>query len=107
MEGVCNVMYSPRELRTSERMETAVPPITGNQVRLPDECCDKRGFRPRIDVFRSPGLFNSPAVHDNDPVCHRERFILIVRDIDDGCPCLAVDCLDLIPKFEPEPGIEA
>jgi len=35
------------------------------------------------------------AVHDGDPIGHRERFLLIVRDVDEGRPKLGLDPLEL------------
>ena len=48
-----------------------------------------------VDLARAADLLDLPAVHDGDPVGHRERLFLIVRHVDERRPELVLDPLQL------------
>ena len=48
-----------------------------------------------VDLARAPDLLDAAAVHDRDPVGHRERLFLVVRDVDEGRAELVLDALQL------------
>ena len=48
-----------------------------------------------VDLLRRPALHDDAAVHDRDAVGHRERLLLVVRDVEERDPDLALDRLEL------------
>ena len=48
-----------------------------------------------VDLARASDLLDLAAVHDCDPVGHRERLFLVVRDVDERRPELVLDSLEL------------
>ena len=55
-----------------------------------DECC----FGVLVELGRGPELLDPARVHDRDRVGHRHRLFLVVRDVDEGDPDLALDPLE-------------
>ena len=56
---------------------------------------DEGRRRPLVDLDRSADLLDPAVVHHRDPVAHRQRLLLIVGDVDEGDPDLALDPLQL------------
>ena len=50
---------------------------------------------PVVDLLGIADLLDPAAVHDRDPVGHRQRLLLVVGDVDEGDPDLALDPLQL------------
>ena len=50
---------------------------------------------PLVDLLGAGDLLDPAAVHDRDPVGHRQRLLLVVGDVDEGDPDLALDPLQL------------
>ena len=50
---------------------------------------------PLVDLLGGADLLDPAAVHDRDPVGHRQRLLLVVGDVDEGDPDLALDPLQL------------
>ena len=48
-----------------------------------------------VDLARAADLLHPAAVHDGDPVGHRERLLLVVRHVDEGRAELGLDPLQL------------
>ena len=48
-----------------------------------------------VDLRRRPDLLDPPVVEDRDPVRHRQRLLLVVRDVDEGDPHVRLDRLQL------------
>ena len=48
-----------------------------------------------VDLAGAANLLHSAAVHDGDPIGHRERLLLVVRDVDEGRAELGLDSLEL------------
>ncbi len=65
------------------------------RVERADEVGHERGARMLVDLARAPGLLHLAAVHDGDPVGHRERLFLVVRHVDERRPELVLDALEL------------
>ena len=65
------------------------------QRAVADEAGDERGMRVAIDVLWPADLVDAAAVHHHDPVGHRQRLGLIVRDVDERRPERTVDAAKL------------
>ena len=48
-----------------------------------------------VDVLGRPALGDAAVVHHRDPVRHRQRLLLVVGDVDERDPDLALDLLEL------------
>ena len=48
-----------------------------------------------VQLGRRPELLDVPTVHDRDPVRHRHRLLLVVRDVDEGDANVVLDRLQL------------
>ena len=48
-----------------------------------------------VDLLGVGDLLDPAVVHDRDPVRHRQRLLLVVGDVDEGDPDLALDLLQL------------
>jgi hypothetical protein len=55
-----------------------------------------------VDLGRRPDLLDAAVVEHRQPVAHRERLLLVVRDVEEGDPHLAVDPLQLDLHLLPE-----
>ncbi len=51
--------------------------------------------RPLVDIGGRADLFDPPVVEDRKPVAHRERFLLVVRDVDEREAHRLLDLLEL------------
>src|SRR5262245_55794535 len=75
-------------------------------VRDADEAGDELGVRMLVDLGRRPDLLDLPVVEDRDAVAHRERFLLVVRHVDERDADLLLDPLQLglhpLPELEVE-----
>ena len=67
----------------------------GPEIGLADETGDEDRGRPVVDVGRGADLLHVARVHDRDAVTHRERFLLVMGDVDEGDADLALDALQL------------
>ena len=65
------------------------------QVRLPDEAGHEDRRRPIVDLGRAADLVHVARVHDRDAVTHRQRFLLVVGDVDERDADLALNSLEL------------
>src|SRR5919201_149123 len=76
------------------------------EIRLANETGRERGGRPRVYLAGRPDLFDAAFVHDGEPIAHRKRFALIVRDVDKCNPDLTLETLEdeqhAFPQFEVE-----
>ena len=59
-----------------------------------------------IDLELGPHLLDPPLVHDGDAVAHRQRFLLVVRDVEEGDVELLLIAADLDLHLGPELAIE-
>ena len=48
-----------------------------------------------VDILRSADLLDFAVFHDDDPVAHREGFLLVMRDVDEGYSELSLHILEL------------
>ena len=72
----------------------------------PDEARHERIGGTEIDVLRRADLRDVPVVDHRDPVGERERFRLVMRDIDRGDADLALQPLELAAHLVAQLGIE-
>ncbi len=79
----------------SSRTSPAAVHRRRHQVGDADEAGDEGGCGPLVDVLGDADLLDPAAVHHRDPVAHRQRLLLIVGDVDEGDPDLALDPLQL------------
>ena len=70
---------APADYNVTTRPEDLVD-NTIEQVGVPDELRDKPAGRLRIDLLRCADLLNAAGVHYRNPVRHRHRLALIMRD---------------------------
>ena len=66
-----------------------------DDVRDADETGDERRRGPLVELSRPRHLLDEPLIHHRDPVGHRERFLLVVRDVHEGRLRLLLDVLEL------------
>jgi hypothetical protein len=66
-----------------------------HEVRDAEEVSDEDGRRLLVDVSRRAELLDAPLGHDGEAVGHRQRLLLVVRDVEEGDADLALDCLQL------------
>ena len=66
-----------------------------DDVRDADEAGDERRRGPLVELTRPGDLLDQPLIHHRDPVGHRERFLLVVRDVHEGRLRLLLDVLEL------------
>jgi hypothetical protein len=77
-----------------------------NQVALPDELCGKRAGGLVIQLARGANLNQPPLVQQRDAVSDRERFFLVVRDINRRAPGRLADPPDFRAHLLAEPRIQ-
>jgi hypothetical protein len=58
--------------------------LAGNPVHDADELGYERGGRVVVELVRRGDLLELALPHDPDPVRHRQRFLLVVRDEQGG-----------------------
>src|SRR5262249_50237513 len=82
-------------LRADERHEIAVariePSLDEVHRRAADEAPDEEVRRVVVDVLGMARLLEDAVAHDGDPVAHRHRLDLVVRDVDRRCLELVLD----------------
>ena len=61
-------------------------------VRHAHEARDELALWVLVDLRRRPDLLDSPLVEHGQAVGHRERLLLVVRDVDEGDPDLSAGC---------------
>ena len=67
-----------------------------------DEGVGRRSYRSRCE----PTCCTPPFGHDDEPVGHRQRLLLVVRDHHRGQPQLLLQLADLDAHFLPQLGVE-
>ena len=81
-------------------------PAAFDDVRRADEPGDEFGRRPLVDLVGGADLLDPPVVEDGEVVAHRQRFLLVVRDVDERHPELALERLEedlhLLAKLQVE-----
>ena len=87
----------PLALRHTGNRESANDLVDGQveRVQRADEIGDKGGLRVLVHLARAADLLDAAAVHDRDAVGHGERFLLIVRHVDERRAELVLDPLQL------------
>ena len=73
-------------------------PVPLEDVRNANEAGDELRGRTLVDLGRGADLLDPTLVEDREAVAHRERLLLVVRDIDEGdadVADLALDALQL------------
>ena len=94
------------ERHTSDVDEPTVDDAPAHEVRHAEEVRDERGLRMLVDVARRTELLDSPARHHGEPVGHRQRLLLVVRDVEESDPDLALDRLELDLELAAELCVE-
>ena len=59
-----------------------------------------------VDLAWASGLLDLATVHHSDPVGHRKRFFLIMRDVDECRAELVLDALQLVLHLPPQLDVE-
>ncbi len=80
--------------------------LATQDVVVAHEARDELGGRPRRDRERIGDLLDARVVHDDDPIRHRERLFLVVRDVDEHQPELALEVAELDPHAQLEQAVE-
>ena len=75
-------------------------------VVVAHEACDELGRRPRRDREWIGDLLDPGLVHDDDPIGHRERLFLVVRDVDEHQPQLALKVPQLDAHAQLQQAVE-
>ena len=65
------------------------------QVGDAEEPRDERGLGTLVEIGRTAELLDLAGVHDRDPVRHRHRLFLVVRDVDERDADVVLDRLEL------------
>ena len=76
------------------------------EIGVADEVGDEAVDRLLIQVARRALLHDPAGVHDDDTVGHRQRFGLVVRDVERGHFQFALDPADLQPGAVAQAGVE-
>ena len=74
-------------------MKRAAVPL--EHVRDADEAGDELARRMLVDLGGRADLLDPALVEDGQPVAHRQRLLLVVRDVDERDPELLLDPLQL------------
>ena len=77
-----------------------------DQIRLADEVRDLGAVRRAVDFLGRADLTDSAASHHGHAVRHRERFLLVVGDINRGQAVVLHNPADLAAHFHAELGVE-
>src|SRR5262249_62001591 len=81
-------------------------PVAIDDVRRSDEARDELARGAVVPLGRPADLLDPALVEDRDPVAHGQRFLLIVRDVDERHAEVALERLEkdlhLLPKLEIE-----
>ena len=84
----------------------AVSDLTGEEVRFPDEICDKMGFWMVIEVVDGAELLDFPSVHQGDSVRHDQGLLLIVGNKNKRNSEFGLEVLQLQLHVLAELGVE-
>jgi hypothetical protein len=77
-------------------------PATVASIRLETpEVCNECVGRLLVEVLWRRRLLDPPAVDDRDPVAHRQRFLLIVRHVNERDTDLVLELLQLYLQLPP------
>src|SRR5437899_1195498 len=63
-------------------------------VRDTHEAGDEGARRPLVDLGRGADLLDPALVEDGEAVAHRQRLVLVVRDVDEGDPKILLQALE-------------
>src|SRR6478609_7296492 len=76
------------------------------QVRDAEEVCDELGAWALVELLARAHLLDAALVHDRDRVRHRQRLLLVVRDVDEGDADVGLDALELELQLTPQAQVE-
>ena len=79
---------------------------SAQDVERADEGGDEAGARVVVDLERRADLLDPTLVHDDDAVGHRQRFFLVVGDVDGGDAECALQRADFLAERHADLGIE-
>ena len=77
-----------------------------DEVGFTQKAGGKLGRGAFIKFLGVPDLFNRTVTHDHDPVRHRQRFFLIVGDVDECRANAAVDVFELFLHLDAQLFVE-
>ena len=66
------------------RPDAEAAAVALEDVRRADEAGDELGRGPLVDLLRRADLLDAALVEDGDVVAHRQRLLLVVRDVEEG-----------------------
>ncbi len=89
------VAGSPIEHPDLLRADREAPAVALQHVGDADEAGDERVRRVLVDLGGRADLLDPALVEHGEAVAHRERLLLVVRDVDERDPDLALDALEL------------
>ena len=78
----------------------------GQEIGGADEVRDEPCPGTLVELLGRPSCSTRPAVHDRDPVAHRERLLLVVGHVHERDPDLVLDALELDLELAPELEVE-
>src|SRR5271154_4761448 len=73
---------------------------TSQKIGLPDELCDEPVAGVSVDFRWCADLKDFAFVQNGDPVCDRERLLLVVGHVDGSQLKLPADAADFLPHFQ-------
>jgi len=73
----------------------AVVTVPSRRFESPRNSATKTVPRPEVEVLRRADLLDPAVIHEADAIGHRHRFVLIVRDVEDGDAEPMMEILDL------------
>ena len=76
------------------------------EVRLAEKVGDEARAGPLVQLPRAAGLDQLAVIEDGDAVGQRERFLLVVRHIDEGAPDAAMQRLQFLLQFRAQLLVE-
>ena len=90
---------APRAVSPFDRHVGAIGPHglhpPWQEAGLPDEARDEQRGRAQVDLLGRAEVFHHTTVHDGDAVRHRQGLALVVGDVHEADPDLALDALEL------------
>ena len=92
---------TPSDVDTSPLDDAAA-----HEVRDTEEVGHERRLGMLVDVPRRAELLDLAVGHHGKPVGHRERLFLVVRDVEERDPDLALDRLELDLELAAQLGVE-
>ena len=79
---------------------------SGHEIDATDERRDELRSRTVIEILRGAFLDDAALAHHRDPVGHRHRFLLIVRDVDRRDREAALQLANFRAHLHPQLGVE-